>query len=217
LPPVGLHVTDKLAGARNFTSQRLGSPTTERYRPGPESVRGIRQESVQVSSLFSLYRGVVQDALMDEKASGQVAQLYEAEAPKMWRALVGFTANREIANDAVAEAFARALRDASSIEDLRSWTWAVAFRIASAELRRSTVVIHDPRAEDPGPSDSVPELVRALRLLPTNQRLALVLHDYADRPTPEVAAVLGCSRATVHVHLSRGRRKLRELLEVRNA
>ena len=153
---------------------------------------------------------------MDE-ASAEVELVYRAEALKMWRALVGFTGDREIANDAVAEAFARAIRDRSSIRDLRAWTWVVAFRIASAELRERTVPLDAPQAHGDEPTASVPELVRALRLLPTNQRLALVLHDYADRPTSEVAAILGCSRATVHVHLSRGRRKLRELLEVRDA
>lgn len=150
------------------------------------------------------------------EASTEVELVYRAEAHRMWRALVGFTGDREIADDAVAEAFARAIRDATSIRDLRAWTWAVAFRIASAELRERSFPL-DAHGHTEGLSDSVPELVRALRLLPTNQRLALVLHDYADRPTPEVASILGCSRATVHVHLSRGRRRLRELLEVRDA
>jgi DNA-directed RNA polymerase specialized sigma24 family protein len=39
------------------------------------------------------------------------------------------------------------------------------------------------------------------------------VHDYADRPTKEVAATLGVSMATVRVHLSQGRRRLRALLE----
>jgi DNA-directed RNA polymerase specialized sigma24 family protein len=43
-----------------------------------------------------------------------------------------------------------------------------------------------------------------------------VFHDYADRPTSEIAELLGISRATVHVHLSVGRRRLRQLLEVRD-
>jgi hypothetical protein len=52
-------------------------------------------------------------------------------------------------------------------------------------------------------------VVEALRQLSPNQRLAVVLHDYADRPVGEVAATLGASRATVYVHLSQGRRRLR--------
>lgn len=110
------------------------------------------------------------------EVSTEVDLVYRAEALKMWRALVGFTGNREIADDAVAEAFARAIRDASSIRDLRAWTWAVAFRIASAELRDRGYPL-DTQGRPEEPSDSVPELVRALRVLPTNQRLALVLHD----------------------------------------
>jgi RNA polymerase sigma-70 factor (ECF subfamily) len=58
----------------------------------------------------------------------------------------------------------------------------------------------------------VPELIAALRELSPNQRVAVVMHDYADRPTREVATTLGCSLATVHVHLSQGRRRLRRLL-----
>jgi RNA polymerase sigma-70 factor (ECF subfamily) len=65
--------------------------------------------------------------------------------------------------------------------------------------------------------DPVPEVMSALRKLSHNQRLSVVLHDYADRPTQEIADILGCSRATVHVHLSQARRRLRSLLEVHDA
>jgi RNA polymerase sigma-70 factor, ECF subfamily len=153
---------------------------------------------------------------MDE-ASAEIERVYRSDARKMWGALVGFTGDREIADDAVAEAFARAIRHTDTIEDVRAWTWRVAFRVASAEVQRRHDRVDDPGVSEDPSSGSVPDLVRALRALPHNQRLALVLHDYADRPTSEVASILGCSRASVHVHLSRGRRQLRGLLEVRDA
>jgi len=160
---------------------------------------------------------VVQDALMDE-TSLEVEQVYRLDALKMWRAVVGFTGNREIADDAVAEAFARALHHRDTIRDLRAWTWRVAFRVAAAEVRRRTQLDEEQiAAHDDGPSPDSPDLVAALRRLPEKQRLALVLHDYADRPTGQVAAILGCSVPTVYVHLRRGRRRLREFLEVRDA
>jgi RNA polymerase sigma-70 factor, ECF subfamily len=165
---------------------------------------------------LGLYTRVVQDALMDG-ASTEVERVYRAEAIKMWRALVGFTGDREIADDAVAEAFARALRHEGAIRDLRAWLWAVAFRVAASEMHSRQHQLEPSSAQAQEPADSLPDLVRALRLLPMNQRMAIVLHDYADRPTSEVASILGCARATVHVHLSRGRRRLRELLEVRDA
>ena len=79
------------------------------------------------------------------------------------------------------------------------------------EERRKT----EPLAADPGyeHQDSIAHVIEALGRLSPNQRLAVVLHDYADRSVAEVATTIGASRATVHVHLSKGRRRLRELLE----
>jgi RNA polymerase sigma-70 factor (ECF subfamily) len=131
----------------------------------------------------------------------------------MWRALVGYSGDPEIASDALAEAFARALRYEEQILDLEPWLWRVSFRLASAELKQrsgSNSSTDSPIYEMPDP---LPELIAALRRLSPNQRLAVVLHDYADRSTQQVAETLGCSRATVHVHLSQGRRRLRNLLE----
>lgn len=142
-----------------------------------------------------------------------VEALYRAQSRKMWRALYAYAGDPDIASDALAEAFARALRDQETIRNLPSWLWRVSFRLASAELRRrvSANTGDNPRSyEMPEP---VPELIDALRRLSPNQRLAIVLHDYADRTTHDVAETLGCSRATVHVHLSQGRHRLKTLLE----
>jgi RNA polymerase sigma-70 factor (ECF subfamily) len=157
----------------------------------------------------------VQDAVVDEGKG--LEDVYRAQAGRMWRALVGFSGDPEIAAEAVAEAFARAIRDEDQIRDLEPWLWRVSFRLASAELKRrsrSSDWTIAPTYEMPDP---IPELIAALRCLSPNQRLAVVLHDYADRSTLEVAEALGCSRATVHVHLSHGRRKLRSLLEATDA
>jgi len=160
--------------------------------------------------------GVVDDAEVDH-GSDRVEQVYRSEALKLWRALVGYAGDREIADDAVAEAFARALRDQTSIHDLRAWIWRVAFRLAAAELRRRARPDDVDVSLPADPSSDAADLVAALRRLPERQRMAVVLHDYADRPTDEVAAILGCSTATVHVHLSRGRKRLRVLLEISHA
>jgi RNA polymerase sigma-70 factor (ECF subfamily) len=153
----------------------------------------------------------MQDAAVAER-QGRVEAAYRTEFRKLWRALYAYAGDGEIASDAAAEAFARAIRDEESIRDVNAWTWRVAFRIAAAELRRRSAPLPAEAApyELPQP---VPELVEALRTLSPNQRLAIVLHDYADRPTSEVAEAIGCSKATVHVHLSQARRRLRALLE----
>jgi RNA polymerase sigma-70 factor (ECF subfamily) len=53
----------------------------------------------------------------------------------------------------------------------------------------------------------------ALRQLSPMQRGALVLHYYAGYPVRDAARILGSTSAAVRVHLSRGRRRLRGLLE----
>jgi RNA polymerase sigma-70 factor (ECF subfamily) len=57
------------------------------------------------------------------------------------------------------------------------------------------------------------DLVRALQTLSPMQRRAVVLHHMADLPVAEVAAILGSTRSAVTVHLHRGRRRLRKILE----
>ena len=155
----------------------------------------------------------VQDASVDVDHRQRVEAAYRDQADRMWRALFGYTGDRDVARDALAEAFARALQNEGVIRDMPAWLWRVSFRLASAELKhrgRMRETLEPPSSEMPDP---LPELMAALKQLSPKQRLALVLHDYADRPTDEVARTIGCSRATVHVHLSKGRRRLRALLE----
>jgi RNA polymerase sigma-70 factor (ECF subfamily) len=141
----------------------------------------------------------------------RVELVYRAEWPRMWRALLGFTGDPDVASDALSEAFARALaRD--DIRDLPAWLWRVSFRLAAHELRTRPRPSTMPEAGGYDLPDPVPEVIAALRYLSPNQRLAIVLHDYADRPTREVASTIGCTVATVHVHLSQGRRRMRHLL-----
>ena len=139
--------------------------------------------------------------------------LYRERGPMLWRSLVAYSGDREIASDAMAEAFAQAIARGDAIRDPTAWVWKVSFLLVRAELKRNaetTTLDSEGGYEHPEP---LPQVFDALRQVTEKQRLAIVLHDYADRPTDEVAAILGASRATVHVHLSTGRRRLRQLLE----
>jgi RNA polymerase sigma-70 factor, ECF subfamily len=158
----------------------------------------------------------VQGALMVELRD-RLEAVYRAEGPRLWRALVGYAGDRDIASDAVAEAFAQALARGEDIRSIEAWVWRAAFRIAAGELKQRGKQVPkgtEPTYELDAPLDGV---LDALRALSPNQRAAILLHDYADRPTAEVAATLGMSSATVYVHLSQGRRRLRKLMEDQNA
>jgi RNA polymerase sigma-70 factor (sigma-E family) len=54
-------------------------------------------------------------------------------------------------------------------------------------------------------------LIRALHLLPPQQRAAVVLRYWEQLSDAEAAEVLGCSAGTVKSAASRGRRRMREL------
>ena len=153
---------------------------------------------------------------MAEEARVDLEALFRTEGPRLWRALLAYAGDPEIASDALAEAFAQALGRGSDLRSPSAWTWKAAFRIAAGELKRRSrmTTLAEERAQ--AMPESVRDLVLALQRLPAKQRAAVVLHDYADRPTREVAAILGTRAGTVRMHLSQGRRHLRDLLEERD-
>lgn len=145
------------------------------------------------------------------EASG-LKGLYRTQGPRLWRALVAYSGDPEIASDAVAEAFAQALRRGDALNEPERWIWKVAFRVAAGALKtRSTATVSDPGSYEM-PEDAL-VMTSLLRTLPTKQRATLVLHYYVDMPNTEIAKTLGISSATVRVHLSQGRRRLKQLLE----
>src|SRR5205823_2041896 len=157
-------------------------------------------------SIRSLERCGVETTRID--ASSRIEGLYRDEGRRLWWALVAYTGDREIASDSVAEAFAQALGRGDALVEPLAWIWRVAFRVAAGELKERRRMDHQlPEAIDPN-EDRASELFALLRRLPHNQRAAIVLHYYADRPVKEVAAALGVSPATARVHLYRGRRRL---------
>ena len=139
-------------------------------------------------------------------------RLYREEGARLWWALLAYSGDREVASDAVAEAFVQALARGTAIRSPSAWVWKAAFRIAAGELKRRPQTSGPPREgsyEMPEPSD----VLTALAKLSERQRVAIVLHYYAGYSLKEVAAITGSAKATVGVHLTRGRRRLRALLE----
>jgi RNA polymerase sigma-70 factor (ECF subfamily) len=153
-------------------------------------------------------------AVMEPERSVEV--LYRTDADRLWRAIYAFAADGDVASDAVAEAYAQVLHRGTAVRDPGAWTWRAAFRIASGALkaRRADGSVTTATAE---PGDYVDryadtDLLDALRQLPEGQRAAVVLFYYADLPIRRIAERLGSNSLAVRANLSRGRRRLRELL-----
>jgi RNA polymerase sigma-70 factor (ECF subfamily) len=143
-----------------------------------------------------------------------VEELYLEQGDTLWRAILAFSGDRAVADDAVSEAFAQLLRRGDAVRNPTAWVWTACFRIAAGELRkRSRASGTTPADRGYEMPDPLPEVIAALATLPTVQRTVVVMHDYADRPASEIAHTLGITRSTVRVHLSTARRKLRALLE----
>ena len=152
--------------------------------------------------------------LATDEAGHDLALVYAEAAPKLWRALYGYTGGRRhLAEDVVSEAFARAIEHEGAIRRPVPWIYRTAFRIASRELQREKRTPPPQPDRVPGldPAD-VAELLGALATLSRNQRAAVLLHDEEGFTTFEVARMLGVSAATVRVHLHRARARLRDLL-----
>jgi RNA polymerase sigma-70 factor (ECF subfamily) len=155
----------------------------------------------------------VKDVLVREVAADAtpIERVYREQSGRLWRAVFAYAGDREIANDAVAEAFMQAIRRGPGLRAPERWVWRVAFRVAAGQLkeRRRTVGEADAPYEMGEP---VLDVLRALARLSPRQRAAIVLHHYAGYPVREVASILGSTPPAVRVHLSVGRKRLRELL-----
>jgi RNA polymerase sigma factor (sigma-70 family) len=146
------------------------------------------------------------------RAAHDFEVLFQQEAPDIWRALYAFSGGRrDVADEALAEAFARAIASRERIRDPVRWIYRVSFRIAAGELRRRRGWLDAPSDEVVDPPEAT-GVMEALRALSPMQRAAIVLRYEADLPVSEVARRLGIKQPTVRVHLHRGRTRLRELL-----
>ena len=150
---------------------------------------------------------------MTEERDERLESIYVEQAGRLWRALYAYAGDREVASDALAEAFAQFLRREPAIRAPVRWIWRAAFRIAAGELKDRRMRAPDLPVIAATVSQPTEELLVTLRLLPPRQRAALILHYYGGYKAREIADILGSTAATVRVHLSQGRRRLRRLLE----
>jgi RNA polymerase sigma factor (sigma-70 family) len=143
---------------------------------------------------------------------------YKDNSGPVFRALLAGTLNRAAAEDATAEAFARALAHwdtVASHPNPKAWVLRVAWNHHRSSWRRWEARWSVEQQEpSPQPAESLvdPDLVAAIRGLPRGQREVIVLVALGE-PTPtEIAGVLGSAVGTVHSQLFRARMTLRQVL-----
>lgn len=175
------------------------------------------RRALHVSVPHAPYLDEVPDVRASVSRDEDFETLYRAHAERIWRGVYAYAQDREVASDAVAEAFAQCLARGTAVRDPERWLWRAAFRIAAGMLKRRRIETSVSENEGAYEMDETRELLDALSELSPRQRAALVLHYYAGYRAGEIAAIVGSAATTVRVHLSNGRKRLRKLLEDRGA
>ncbi len=146
---------------------------------------------------------------------------WQQHKDRLWRALLAWSGDRDVASEALAEAFAQAARRGNAVDDVGRWVWRSAFRIAGELLaeRRRHVVVAEVAARDA--KETLPEdvvtLLDLLDRLPDTDRI-VVVHAYVGGWTAgEIASLVGSTAGAVGVRLHRARRRLQQELEVHDA
>src|SRR5262245_64622959 len=148
------------------------------------------------------------------RGGNRVEVVYRKVQPRLWRSLLAYTGDAELASDAEAEAFAQVLRRGDAVNDVEAWVWRSAFRIASGLLAAGS------NSTDLGPvpgstpsTGSVAEFLSLLADLSPQQRACVALRYVAEYTSPEIGELLGTSASTVRVHLNRAHATLRHTIK----
>ena len=139
------------------------------------------------------------------------------------RALVN---NRDDADDLVQDTLERAWAKSNlwgGVADMRAWLFSIMHNLHVDGVRRPrlhTVTMDDDTPEVPvaptqGDRLAVMDLQAALDLMPAEQKQVLLLVALEDMAYADVAQALGIPIGTVMSRLSRGRERLRSLMEGR--
>ena len=153
----------------------------------------------------------------DADMEAEFAALFRAEFPHVVRTVHAIVRDRPRAEDLAQDAFVQAIRHWHKIaayDRPDAWVRRVAIRLAMRDVRRQrlwALVRRDVRTPPPlQPRDL--DVFDAIGQLPGMQRAAIALFYLEDRPTAEIADLLGCSEPTARVHLHRGRKRLAVIL-----
>jgi len=145
-----------------------------------------------------------------EEDEREFAEFYAAAWGECLRIVMVSVADRPLAEDLVAEAFARAWgswRKVRGLADPRAWVIRVAMnaRVSWWRRHRREVTLGSQDGMAAGGQDLALDssLVAALRRLPVRQREVIALRLLLDLDTATTAEMLGISGSTVTTHLHR--------------
>lgn len=175
-------------------------------------------------------------ALVEQAREGRLEafnQLVEAYQDYLYAMTVRVVRDRDVAEEAVQEAFFSAYRNLERFSgpSFRAWLTRIAANAAHDILRKRARRPADPYPEweddswqPPAPATEGPEAValarqqmaaiaRCMEGITDDQRMAIVLYDVEGYDYGEIAAITSVSTGTVKSRIHRGRLALRECLD----
>ena len=147
-----------------------------------------------------------------------------AEIPHLRRYARAMLGDRAAADDLVQDTLERAwsrLSQWRTDSNMRAWLFGIMHNLRVDQLRRPTLPTHSIDEDDfemptrPTQADKleVTDIESALSLLPDEQREVLLLVALEEMTYVEIAATLGIPVGTVMSRLSRGRERLRMVMD----
>ena len=156
----------------------------------------------------------------DHHAFGELVRRHQSSVRGLLRQLT--RTDVALADDLAQQAFLRAYKNIRSFRGearFSTWLYRIAYNCFREDARRRKELVgineeqlqtqHDPQAPDPGLRH---DLMRALNLLPLNERSAVVLCCQNGLSHDEAARVLDIPLGTVKTNVLRGREKLKRML-----
>jgi RNA polymerase sigma factor (sigma-70 family) len=179
------------------------------------------------------------EELLGRFATGQVnafEQLYRRHELRVFRYLLRNLRNHALAEEALQETWFAVARDAARyqptarfttwlftiahhrmIDVLRAARTTVELEAAEQEMSQAVAIAGGTAVAEPYAaalaSEQLAALLRALAMLPEEQRQAFLLQQEAELSVEDIAAICGCSFETAKSRLRYARSKLRELLQ----
>ena len=156
---------------------------------------------------------------MSADPSDEFAQWYAGSYARIHRAVTLSVGDAGLAEEATAEAFARALlnwRTVRAADRPDAWVYRVALNEVRSRFRRHRLeqrwISRQQTHPQPPPPEPETVLWQAVAQLAPRARTAIALRYIADLPESEVAAAMGITRGTAAATLHKARARLTELL-----
>ncbi|MBO4925872.1 MAG: RNA polymerase sigma factor [Clostridia bacterium] len=158
----------------------------------------------------------------------QFEALYEKYANDVLRVSYFYLGDRQQAEDVTQDVFVRLLQSAPELVEGKEKAWLLKVALNRCrDLWRAAwvkrVVLGSPAMELTPAPDRMDErlerqeLMQAIRRLPTDFRDVILLHYYQGYGISEIAQIMKVPEGTISSRLSRGRKKLEEILKERGA